>query len=78
MSGGVSTRAETNPTHSLDDLVGAGEDCGRDRQSERLSGLEIDYQLESGGLLDWQNPSSATTGQSTFHYGYQRYLVRGR
>jgi hypothetical protein len=39
---------------SLDDLVGAGEDRRRDRQPERLRGVEIDDQLEGGRLLDRQ------------------------
>src|SRR5262249_47918765 len=31
---------------SLYDLVGAGQDRWRDREAERLGGLEIDHQLE--------------------------------
>src|SRR5882724_7106080 len=37
---------------SLDDLVGAHANRLRDRQAERLRRLEIDYELELGGLLD--------------------------
>src|SRR6516162_4184807 len=40
--------------HSLDNLVGTGEDRRRDRQAERLRGLEVDYQLECGWLLHRQ------------------------
>src|SRR5204863_2453445 len=39
---------------SLDHLIGAPEDQLRDRQTERLSGFQIDDQLEFGWLLDWQ------------------------
>src|SRR5262249_12441109 len=39
---------------SFDDLVGVGEDRWRDRQPERLGGLEIDHQFECGRLLDRQ------------------------
>src|SRR5438105_6171563 len=39
---------------SFDDLVGAGEDRGRDREAECLSRLEIDDQLEGRRLLDRQ------------------------
>ena len=38
----------------FDDLVGAGEDCGRDRQAERLGGLQVDDKIEFDWLLDWQ------------------------
>src|SRR5215467_5083387 len=38
----------------LDHVVGADEDRLRDRQPERLGGLEIDHQLELGRLLDRQ------------------------
>ena len=38
----------------LDHLVGAREDRWRDRQTERLGGLQIDDELEFGWLLDGQ------------------------
>jgi hypothetical protein len=38
----------------LDDLVRSHQDGLRDRQAERLRGLEIDDELELGGLLDGQ------------------------
>src|SRR6266446_1663757 len=37
---------------SFDDLVGAGEDRGRDGEAERFGGVEVDDQLEGGRLLD--------------------------
>src|SRR5215472_1417545 len=40
--------------HSFDHLVGAGEYRGRHFEAERLSGLEIDNQLDLRGLIDWQ------------------------
>src|SRR5215813_11761230 len=36
----------------LDHLDGAGEDCGRDGEAERLRGLQVDHELEPGRLLD--------------------------
>jgi len=42
------------PGASFDDLVGAGENGGRDRQAERLRCLEVDHQFELGWLLDWE------------------------
>ena len=40
------------PKRSFDDLVGAGEDRGRDGEAESLGGLQIHNQFESCGLLD--------------------------
>ena len=46
------------PTHSghspvlLDDLVGAGEDLIWDGEAESLRGLQVDYQVELGWLLE--------------------------
>ena len=38
----------------LDDLIGAGEKCGRHIEADRPGGLEIDDQLKPRGLLHWQ------------------------
>ena len=38
----------------FDHLVGGDQKAGRDRQAERLGGLEVDDQLDPGGLLDGQ------------------------
>ena len=37
---------------SLDDIVGAGEQCGRNFKAERLGGFQIDHECESGRLID--------------------------
>src|SRR5262245_50449078 len=39
---------------SFDHLVGAGEQRGWDLDPERLGGLQVDHELELGGLLDGQ------------------------
>jgi len=41
-------------TLSLDHLIGAGEERGWNAKPKRLSGLQIDHQLELRGLLDRQ------------------------
>src|SRR5215831_475200 len=42
------------PFTSFDHLVGAHQQCSRYREPERLGGLEIDDQLDLGGLLHRQ------------------------
>ena len=39
---------------SFDHLVGAAEQRGREREPDRLGGLEVDDQLDFRGLLDRQ------------------------
>src|ERR1019366_1434127 len=38
----------------FDHLIGAAEQRWRDGETERLRCFEVDYQLDLGGLLDWQ------------------------
>jgi hypothetical protein len=38
---------------SFDYLIGLGEQRRRNRQAERLSGLEVDDEFEFGRLLEW-------------------------
>src|SRR6266705_1495721 len=44
-------RTSLRLAHSFDHLVGAQYECGRDLQSNRLRGLEIDDQLEFRRLI---------------------------
>ena len=47
------SRKETLP-RLLDHVVRAQQQRLRDRESERSRGLEVDHELELGGLFDWQ------------------------
>src|ERR1700745_573582 len=47
-------RTSLRLAHSLDHLVGAGEQRGRHFEAERLGRFEINYQLVFRGLLDGQ------------------------
>src|SRR5262252_2808447 len=40
--------------HSLDHVIGAGEERRRDVKAERLRRYQINRQLEFGRLLDWE------------------------
>jgi hypothetical protein len=44
---------------ALDDLVGVAHLRKRHRQSQRSGGLEIDEQLNSGRLVNWQSTGLA-------------------
>src|SRR5215471_15161485 len=51
----VTTTATDNALMpSLDDLIRPCQQRGRDRQTQRLGGLEVDDQLKSARALDWQ------------------------
>src|SRR5262245_40555930 len=56
----LSCASAQNRKASLDHLVRPPQQRRRDRQAERLGGLEVDDQLELGGLLDgefgWVRP----------------------
>src|SRR5437870_10958693 len=47
-------RTSLRLAHLFDHLVGEDIKLRRDRQSERISGLAIDHEMESRGLLHWK------------------------
>src|ERR1700704_2084954 len=59
MVGGAGVRGSAcckpeTPPRSLDHLIGPLQEGGRDRQAERLCGLEVDDEIELRRLLDGQ------------------------
>src|SRR5438105_14874179 len=63
----------THSGHSpvlLDDLVGAGEDRGREREAEFFRSLQIDRKLKMRGLIHWQFPGRCATKDAN-------HVVRG-
>ena len=54
---------------SLDDLVGAGKQRGRNAEPERGGGLEVDGQFELGGLLHRQVTRRCTIQNSLHKIG---------
>src|SRR5262245_40272587 len=53
-------RTSLRLAHSLDHLIGAGEQRGRNREPKRLGGFEIDHQLKPGRLGNGQIGRLAT------------------
>ena len=51
---------------SLDQVIGPLQERRRDRQAEGLGGLEVDHQLELGGLFDRQVTRLGTLILSTY------------
>src|SRR5438128_7931587 len=49
-------RGIRNMAGSSNHLIGLEEEHGRNREAESLSGLEVDHELELGGLLHGQVP----------------------
>src|SRR5262249_59591512 len=67
---------------SFDRLVGAADERQRNREAERLCGLEIDDQLHFGGLLDRQiggllalENAAGVDGSQTIHVGGARSVA---
>src|SRR5437016_2805859 len=47
-------RTSLRLAHLLDHLVGAGEHDRRNLEADRLCGLDVNHQRESGRSFDWQ------------------------
>jgi hypothetical protein len=58
-------RDELAPPHRfpslLDHLVSSHQQCGWHRHTHRISGLEVDHQLEPGRLFDWDSGDFGAT-----------------
>ena len=67
---------ETVTWRLLDDLVCPQEQRRRDRQAQRLGGLEVDHQLELRRLLDGQVTGPGAL-EDLVHVGRQRESLRG-
>jgi hypothetical protein len=57
---GVNRRRRAKWAASLDHVSGLRQHRGRDREAERLRGLQVDHELELRGLLDGEGGGLGT------------------